>query len=248
MNVIAELTVTSLRDLGDAPLSGYEAKLTSVCDEHPPAFGAGWYGDRFRKMCLDRHWFIDSLASNTAKEAEGARRIWEMASRTGDPGVVEHLRQHAIDEARHARYYIAMIGLAFPSLVKEETRADLLKFVPEYTEKSHPVRSDIVTPPEAILDELIQMNVGEIRTRVHQLLLRPVITAYCPPENRTRLTKLLDSLLLDETRHVAYTAKLIDRAVADGEGDWVTDIMRLRWPQFNGITMTEMESNTFDAG
>ncbi len=195
---------------------------------------------------MDRSWFIDSLASNTAKEAEGARRIWEMASRTEDESVRELLCRHAVDESHHARYYVAMIDLAFPGEIGSRNRERLMALAPPYRSQDRPEMQDARTPAEGTLDELIQMNIGEIRTRVHQLLLRPVISAYCPQENRGRLTKLLDSLLQDETRHVAYTARLIDKAVEQGESEWVSKIMHLRWAQFDEITRVEQESAIFD--
>ncbi len=65
------------------------------------------------------------------------------------------------------------------------------------------------------------MNIGEVRTRIHQLLLRPVITAYCSFGKREKLARILDSLLDDETRHVEYTARLINRAVKQGDSEFV---------------------------
>lgn len=246
MNVIARLTIESMREAGLPPLPEYEARLKATTDEYPPTFGLASYGTRFRELSTDPKWFVDSLASNAAKEAEGARRIWEMIGRTGDQAICRLLRRHCMDEARHAKFYIAMIGLAFPDRLSESARAKLLSDVPVFTDAMVVDAQAKKTPPEGILDELIQMNAGEIRTRIHQLLLRPVILAWCPEQNQGGLTKLLDSILSDETSHVRYTSELIEEAIKQGEGDWVTKIMRKRWNQFNDITATELAEDVFE--
>jgi hypothetical protein len=46
--------------------------------------------------------------------------------------------------------------------------------------------------------------------------------------------------LRDETRHVRYTARLIERAVADGERAFVAVTMRRRLALLNRITLSEV--------
>jgi hypothetical protein len=92
---------------------------------------------------------------------------------------------------------------------------------------------------------LIQMNIGEIRTRIHQLLLRPVITTHCPPEGRAKLQRVLDSLLGDETRHIEYTARLIEKAMKESAG-FVRRTMRQRLDEFNQITLEEVGELSFE--
>jgi hypothetical protein len=91
-----------------------------------------------------------------------------------------------------------------------------------------------------------QMNIGEIRTRIHQLLLRPMILAHCPKENRDRLTRILDSLLADETKHIEYTASLIEEFIEEGHSSFVYQTMQKRLAEFNQITLTEVGELTFD--
>jgi hypothetical protein len=95
------------------------------------------------------------------------------------------------------------------------------------------------------LDELIQMNIGEIRTRIHQLLLRPVIMIHCPPEGRAKLQRILDSLLGDETRHIEYTARLIEKAMEASAG-FVRHTMKQRLDEFNQITLEEVGELSFE--
>ncbi len=94
---------------------------------------------------------------------------------------------------------------------------------------------------------LIQMNIAEIRTRVHHLLQRPMLLAHCAPERRRRLARVLDALLLDETRHIAYTAALIEEFACSGEAELVKRLMQERLSDFNAITNEDLGRNVFES-
>src|SRR5439155_25597613 len=95
------------------------------------------------------------------------------------------------------------------------------------------------------VDDLIQMNIAEIRTRVHHLLQRPMLLAHCAAERRDRLARILDVLLFDETRHIAYTAALIEDFACKGETERVKQLMQERLSDFNAITREELGRNVF---
>jgi len=204
-----------------------------------------WYGEKYRNVAADPNWLALSLIANAAKEGEGAQKLWRLVARTEDQEVAEQIRMHAVDEARHARLYIVLLETAFPEAVSEELRPSLLALSPGYSPKDRPTTSQPVAE-NYVLDELIQMNIGEIRTRIHQLLLRPVLTVYCPSDRRGKLQKILDSLLDDETRHIEYTARLIERGCNRGFGDFVYHTMAKRLDEFNHITLREVGELTFD--
>ena len=84
------------------------------------------------------------------------------------------------------------------------------------------------------------MNIGEIRTRIHQLLLRPVVILHSPPDKHTKLNRILDSLLVDETQHVSYTARLIEQGCAEGLEYFIHEVTAKRLEQFNQITLKEV--------
>jgi len=204
-----------------------------------------WYGEKYREVASDPTWLANSLIANAAKEGEGSQKLWALAGRTADSEVAGEIREHAVDEARHARLYITMLGIAFPESVDENILAELGRLSPGYTSKDRPDK--LPTASEAqVLDELIQMNIGEIRTRIHQLLLRPVITAHCPPEGRAKLQRILDSLLGDETRHIEYTARLIEKAMTEKSVGFVRQTMKERLAEFNRITLEEVGELSFE--
>jgi hypothetical protein len=245
MNTVAELTLQALQKHGTERLPGYTASLCTACNAYPPPFGMEWYGEKYREAASDPDWLAMSLIANAAKEGEGAQKLWGLAGRTANHKVADQIRVHAIDEARHARLYIAMLDTAFPGAVSEEIRPTLMNLSPGYSSKDQPPASQL-TAETNVLDELIQMNIGEIRTRIHQLLLRPVLTIYCPIGRRGKLTQILDSILEDETRHIEYTARLIEQGIIGGFKGFIHSMMTQRLNEFNQITLNEIGKSSYD--
>jgi hypothetical protein len=244
MNAAAQLTLDAL----SAPperLDEYSALLESACSKAPPPFGEAWYGDRYRDVACDPDWLAQSLIANAQKEGDGARKLWVLAGRAKDASLAEKVRLHAIDESRHSALYLMMLDITFPGAVGDELRALLSTIPPRYTLNDRPPdlpeESD-----EHVLDELVQMNIGEIRTRIHQLLLRPVITAHCREKARPKLKRILDSILRDETKHIRYTAHLLEDSISSGRKAFVVRTMHRRLADFNDITLQEVGQPSFD--
>jgi hypothetical protein len=239
MSVVPSLTVASAEErIG--PLPRYAEFLSQACVVVPPPYGMAWYGERYR----DPDWLAGSLVDNAAKEGEGAKKLWELAGAITDPAVAQRVRRHALDESLHARYYIRMIDLAFPGSIGADLRSDLEALSPGYSPQALPPHQE-PRSDERLLDELVQINIGEIRTRIHQMLLRPVLTVYCPDANTRALVRLLQRLLKDETKHVAYTAHLIDR-FSSGRERKVGELFTARVHDFNLITLSEVGEELYD--
>ena len=243
MNVVAELTLEALTAAAHKDLPNYSKLLRSAFTDHPPAFSQKWYGDRYRQYAVDPLWLGQSLIDNSLKEGEGANKLWKLAGSAEDH-IAEAVRVHAVDEARHARLYLGMLKKTFPDGVDEDDMKVLYKSAPQFTIKDSPVRGPALSQL-TVVDHLIQMNVGEIRTRVHQLLLMPVIQVHCPQEKRTYLQGILGSILADETKHILYTAEIIETATND-MGAVVQDLLYQRLQEFNQITLDEVGLKSFD--
>lgn len=241
---VAELTYAALRECGTEPLLAYERSLRSACQASPPPFGFKWYGDSYRDLAMNPYWLIQSLVSNAAKEGDGARELWRISGQISERDVADAVRRHAVDESRHSRYYITLLALAFPDAAEQGLLTELNKLSPGYTLADQPTR-ELPRSNRDVIDLLIQTNLGEIRTRIHQLLMRPVLRAYCPPQRSSRLQQVLDSLLTDETRHIQYTARIIERACVKGDEDFVDFTIRHRLAQFNRLTLVEVGNQVF---
>lgn len=242
--MVPALTLGALESFGEAPLPNYGAALRTACDAYPPPFGIEWYGKKYRHVASDPQWMAASLIANAEKEGDGSRKLWQLAGRTHDPKVTDLVRQHAVDESRHATLYIAMLELVFPGALDSELRSMCQRLSPRYGPRDIPPQLPR-SFPEDILDEIVQMNIGEIRTRIHQLLLRPVLISYCAAERRPKLGRVLDSLLRDETRHIGYTARIIDDAVGAGSGEFIEHTFARRLDEFNKITLREVGESRF---
>jgi tRNA isopentenyl-2-thiomethyl-A-37 hydroxylase MiaE len=247
MNIVAAITLEALGADVTANLARYCSALEIACDASPPPFGTRRYGDIYRTVAADPYWLSASLVTNAEREAEGATRLGSLAACTQDAEVSALVKQHAIDESRHARWYLALLGIAFPEAVDETLRPHLEMISPRYCASMVPEPIDGSAFAHAVtLDDLVQMNIAEIRTTINQRLQRPMLIAHCPSERRDKLVTLLNALLQDEIRHVAYSARLIERfAKQDDGGGCLVDLMSLRVFDFNEITNEEVEQKVF---
>ena len=107
-------------------------------------------------------------------------------------------------------------------MVEEIQAQNFSRLSPGYTIRDYPERAE-ASPEKQVLDELIQMNIGEVRTLIHQMLMGPVIVLHSPPNCRRRMQALMDGLGRDERLHIGYTAKLIDAAARKNPG-WRMDL------------------------
>lgn len=236
-NIVARTTLRALAEHGVRALPRYRRALLSACDRHPPVFGRKAYAEFYRRNARDPDWVALSLVTFAEGEGDGAEHLWDLAACTPEADIASQLQWHAIDEARHSRGYVTLLGLVFPGAADDELLERLEALSPGYTRASR-LRAKKGSPyaRRATLDELVQMNIAEIRTRVMHLFQRPVLLGYCPPAQRARVRRILDSLLADETRHIAYTARLIERAAPDA----VVDLMAARVRDFNELTDDEV--------
>jgi hypothetical protein len=246
VNIVAELTTKILRAYSGEDMPHYCEALTEACRSSPPPFGTKEYGEIFREVASDPSWMATSLIDNARGEGDGSEHLWDLAASTPDARIAAQVKAHAIDESRHSKYYVAMLDLAFPGVVDDELHARLNALSPGYTQRSRfQAQADSPYASAITLDDLIQVNIAEIRTLVHHILQKPVLLAYCAPERRRRLALLHDKLRLDEIRHIGYTAALIEEFSQLGRADTVKQLMQERMIDFNAITNEDLGRAVF---
>lgn len=238
----------TIRDLGannSGQLPRYRHALEAACDVAPPPFGMRRYGEIYRSVASEPAWVAESVITSAEREADGAGRLWSLAACTDDRDIAGRVKQHAIDEARHAQWYIAVLDILFPGAVEASVRQHLDDLSPGYRRDWEPNAIPGSAFAHAVtLDDLVQMNIAEIRTAINQRLQRPVVLAFCDTSRLRKLTVLLDRLLRDEIRHVSYSAHLIERLSTD-DPDTLDDLMLTRLQDFNQITCAEIEDKVF---
>ncbi|MEM9456213.1 MAG: hypothetical protein AAGF11_18675 [Myxococcota bacterium] len=227
-----------MKDGGVEPLPRYAECLRGAFEATPPPFDTKWYGDKFFRLARDKQWLAHSLCGNASKEGLGSRSLWRLAGCAADEKIADLVRLHAIDESRHALLYVSLLDMTFA--ITPEIKSRLQQHSPRYGRKDRPERAAQLQPQQRTIDELIQMNIGEIRTRVNQTLFRPALLGYAVPEHQDKIAKVMDRLLADETAHIAYTARLLEELIEGGQGAFVRETMRRRLAQFNDITQNEV--------
>jgi hypothetical protein len=230
---------------GDA-FPHYLGAITEALVNEPPPFDTEAYSSTYHNSALDPRWLATSILTNAEMEGDGARRLWSLATFAPDSEERALLKRHAVDESRHALFYLALLDLAFPDAIEPEFRQDLRQLSPGFAmhKDLYPIEGSPYARPPTI-DDYLQMNIAEIRTTIHHMMQRRAIRAHCPEENLPRVLDVLDSLLDDELAHVGYTAMLIDRAAARTPENRVGVLFRKRFRDFNRITTQELGENAF---
>ena len=74
-----------------------------------------------------------------------------------------------------------------------------------------------------------------------------MLLVHCAADRHDRLLRILDALLFDETRHIAYTAALIEGFARSVGVNQVNRLMQERLSEFNAITTEELGRNVFES-
>ena len=224
----------------------YLAALDSALIEDPPPFDTKEYADTFKEASDDAQWMAISLITNAEREGDGATRLWSLAACSDDMDIQRQLKSHAVDESRHALFYLTLLDLTFPEAVAPPFRLELEKVSPKYSMKQDLFAvegSPYARKPG--VDDFVQMNIAELRTAIHHLMQRAAIARHCSPDKSHRITSIQNSLLRDELNHVAYTAALIERLTQEASQDDVSRLFHRRLEDFNEITTQELAENMF---
>lgn len=208
----------------------------AVAREPPPYFQAA-YGESFRANVGQPVWVIQSLISNAVKEGEGSRDLAVVADECEDAGLASDLEVHIGDEARHCRMYVRLIDLVFPDALPAGLREHLRATFPPVAYRAAPARKRGMWK---MLDYLIQINLGEVRTRLHQKLLEPVLDCYCPAQNQEKLCGTLCKLAGDECCHIKYTASRIGALSREFPAADVERLFHQRFQEFNQYTLVQL--------
>lgn len=243
MSNVSELTLHYLKSYGTPAPPTYAEFMTEACEAHPPPHGMAWYGNMYRQLARKSEWFANSLVINADKEGWGARQLWKFSVRMEDQVLAEAVRRHSMDESRHSSMFVGVLDLIFPSVVEAPFRERLKEMSPGYTVRTHPPTTPAdpseVMHSHRVMEELIQGNFTEIRALILQLLLRPVMQAYAPPEHRQKLLRVSDRLIHDETKHIEYGARFIEQ-YAQQHREWVRATMIDMMKLVNDVSLAEV--------
>jgi hypothetical protein len=241
---VAQQALASCRTVGAC--NRYSHAIEAAAEAAPPPFCMKHYEEVYQQYSANPRWLAISLMANAQREGQGATDLWTLAACAELQNEQTLVKQHAIDESRHAQMYLTLLDLNFPDLVAESFREEMNVLSPGFSENQElqPFPdSDYAKNPS--IDDFVQMNIAEIRTTFHHLMQRQALQNHCPAKNMFKSLKVLDSLLLDELKHVAYTACLIEEKAANIGEEALVKLYTHRLIDFNRITTEEIGDQVF---
>ena len=143
--------------------------------------------------------------------------------------------KHSQDEGRHSFLYIQLAQLCFPENFND-TKIKYIKnnIVDVVKNEKKQIPPNITH--EILIDHIIQMNMVEIRTRTNINLLSPILLSLCPEEHRNQVEEILISLSYDESRHIGYTAELLNDWAESGYSEIILQLYNKRLEQFSALS------------
>ena len=164
--------------------------------------------------------------------------FWQCFS--GFPDAENWVIAHAKDESRHSRLFIKLIKLTFPHFFTDQALRDVrnsLSVIGKDQMRKQETRID----DDVFMQGLMQVNMGEIRTRLHMHLLSPIFYNMTPKENQAEVGRLLEGLEQDEVRHIAYTVEILETWAKNGGAKRMREVYKDRLHAFHRRTIRETE-------
>jgi hypothetical protein len=238
----------SIKDVLNAVRSRYNDDLAAYSDCLSNAFNkseAIFWNPRYLEFywhCVTTvpNYIQEVIIANADAESHGSEGLFDLWSKVR--GIEEFdagVKSHFLDEARHARLFLYLTNLAFPDYFDDDAlskKKDNLFNPTKFDENTFPTASASL---EYIVDNLVQMNIGEIRTRAHMYMIGPVLTALAPKENKEKIDGILTGLVFDEVTHIGYTAKIMNALCKSGHEKLVRDLYEQRVRDFNVFTLQQ---------
>ncbi len=236
--------LTALREFSDEDLPLFTDCVQSAFESVDPVFTRQRYGDFFFHCAgTVPGWLSRVVMANADAESQGSEKLfWLWRGSAANAEISKDVWVHAKDEARHSRLFVSLIEDSFPGSFStaslQSKRGELFAITPESRKQER-----FALPDEELMDHLVQMNMGEIRTRSHMLLLSPVIYALTPADAKDRVRPVLEGLVTDEIRHITYTARFIESWCQNGDLKRIRELYQRRLRDFHKVTIDQTEAS-----
>lgn len=239
----ADDVLADLRLFADSDLPQYTDCLHRAFRATPPVFARERYSDFFWHCAgTVPGWLGQVVLANADAESDGSAKLLALWEGTHDNARVEReVLAHAQDEAGHAQLFVTLATLAFPDVLAPEAEAAHRGGLTRIR-KPHLTKAPATITEDVLIDHLVQMNIGEIRTRLHMHLLGPAIHAFTSVPDRPRVATILQRLADDEVRHIGYTARLMEDWCTTGDRARIARLYAVRLAEFDQITLAQTEA------
>jgi len=240
MNTVQSV-LHAIRQFLDCDFPIYSEALTRAFEKVDPVFTRKQYADFFWHCSKTvPGWLPNVVLASASKESEGSMSLLSLWQSMRNVEFAEKwVLFHAKDESRHSRVFVRLVDLTFPNFFQQaQLRAvqeSLNRITDDDLHKKGHIEDDV------LMDYLMQINMGEIRTRIHMHLLAPLFYNLAPKENQPQVGKILKGLESDEVRHIAYTVNILERWAQDGNQSRLKNIYENRTSFFHRRTIRETE-------
>ena len=242
MDHVSDL-LSEVRLFSDADLPYYSECIGRAFGNVEPVFTKKLYADFFFHCAsIVPGWLARVVLANADAESHGSEKLhylWRGA--LANDKISTDVLEHAKDEAGHSRIFVSLVQQVFPSAFSDKSLLDKRKSLFRLDKGSLEV-DRFFLPEEQLIDHLVQMNMGEIRTRIHMQLLSPVLFAFTPSENRECVSDVLHRLVTDEVRHISYTAQFIEAWCNEGDSARICELYARRLRDFHELTIDQTRS------
>jgi hypothetical protein len=223
-------------------LPHYSRIVLEAFSEVEPVFLKKRYKDFFWHCASSvPGWLAQVVLGNAQAESDGSSKLLELwRSVDYNRGVEDKVLFHATDEARHSRLFLKLADTVFPDMFTggflSQVRRSLTKI-----ERDRLTKNQNAIDEAELIDHLVQMNMGEIRTRIHMEFLAPVMNAFSPVERRETLHSTLNGLAHDEIVHIGYIAGILEEWCMVGDTKLIADTYTRRLNDFHKFTVNQTE-------
>ena len=242
LHFVCKFVAESLQPEQYCQVSKYFDALDRACQASSPTYATREFGDAFRQSARDPDWLVNLLVSDADMEGYSASRLWEYAHTLLNTDLGGLMCRHAWDEAKHSRMFAEILFLVFPSLDSPELRAELRSYSPVFsaieTENSD---GHVKDSSDELLNSLVLVNLFETKALILAQLLKPVVVAYAPATVASKVSKMMDIIIDDESRHIFYTARELERLATSFESEKAWQALADFQQTMNEVTDGELE-------
>lgn len=231
-----------LKEFSNDDLSLFTPILKNSFKEIEPVFTKPKYIDFFWHCASTvPGWIGEVVLANAEAESQGSKKLLDLWKSTIiNKEIEDSILFHAKDESRHSHLFVKLVSIAFP---ESNSDVELIKIKNSLTKISNNdlIKDKVNISDNELLDHLIQMNMGEIRTLIHMHFLGPVIYAISPDESKEKVSNILQGLAKDEVVHIGYTSKLIEDWCRDKNFGLAKSLYHDRLMDFHKLTISQTE-------
>lgn len=244
MNNIVPFISTIYRDTLNCFKSAQRKKLPfffeclcNACQASPPPYGELWYENLFHNLANNQLWFSKLLIGYSEEESIASKRLQKLRAQAHLCISKFHLsliNQHQKDEARHSFEFLELAELVFPGLYVSEIKSNLRS---TYSEPGDPSINEIGY--KDLLKEVIYINIGEVKNRIHLKFLKQACQAKCPKSTYGEVTQRGENLIRDEIRHIYFTGLILEDLSAKFDQAEVLDLYKKLFVEFNNELISD---------